>query len=69
MEKNEALTGIMKARVLPEPVLAAPRMSRPQSAWGREALWMSVMTTNLAARKASLVFLESGNWPKREAPA
>lgn len=37
-EEEEELTGRMKARVFPEPVLAAPRISRPGREWGKEAV-------------------------------
>lgn len=59
----------MKAKVFPDPVLAAPRISRPQSAWGKEALCISVILTNLASRNPSLVFLEIGNWSNLVTPA
>ena len=40
-------TANTKARVLPEPVLAAARISRPQRAWGITALWISVIVLYL----------------------
>lgn len=63
------LTGIMKARVFPDPVFAAPRTSRPHNEWGREALCISVITLYLAPFNPSLVFFDNGNWPNSEHPA
>ena len=63
------LTGITKARVFPDPVFAAPRISLSQSACGREALWISVISTNLAPRRPSLVLCEIGSCSNFVAPA
>ena len=60
---SRSKTGIRNASVLPEPVLAAPRTSRPHSACGMAARWIAVRLTYLAFLRAALVFFESG--PKR----
>ena len=60
MRQAPPLTGMRKASVLPEPVLAAPSTSRPHSAWGSAARWMAVRVTNLASFSASLVYPERG---------
>ena len=54
-----------KARVLPEPVLAAPSTSRPQSAWGSAARWISLSSVYPAFRSPSLVFFDSGSSSNR----
>lgn len=56
---------MMKARVLPEPVFAAPRTSRPQRAWGKAARWISLISVKLFFRSASLVFCDSGSSSNR----
>lgn len=41
-EYNNSIAGIRKAKVLPEPVLAAPRTSLPASSGGIVRAWTSV---------------------------
>lgn len=38
LDGKEWGTGMMNAKVFPEPVLAAPKTSLPQRVWGRAAL-------------------------------
>lgn len=49
-----------KASVLPLPVLAAPRMSRPFRARGMARDWMSVRTSKWEARRPDAVGMERG---------
>ena len=63
----------MNARVLPLPVLAAPRMSRPASACGMVARWMAVSSLKRASASPRCVASERGmslnlRTPTREAP-
>lgn len=62
-------TGIIKARVFPDPVFAAPRTSLSQSECGSDALCMSLIVTNLFCFNPSLVFCDNGNWSNRLHPA
>ncbi|EWY84890.1 hypothetical protein FOYG_12248 [Fusarium oxysporum NRRL 32931] len=57
-ELNISMTGIRKARVFPEPVLAAPRTSRPASEGGMPLLWISVILVNFISLMAFMVFSE-----------
>ena len=64
----------MNARVLPLPVLAAPRMSRPASACGMVARWMAVSSLKRASARPRCVASERGmslnlRTPTREAPS
>lgn len=54
------LTGIKKARVLPLPVLAAPKTSRLARASGRALRWISVSWVKPAFLRPSLVLSERG---------
>lgn len=65
---NRNCTRMRKARVFPEPVFAAPRTSRPESEWGSEARWMSLMTVYLEPNP-SFIFREMGSWSNRVDPA
>ena len=53
-----------KAKVLPEPVFAAPSRSFPAKIWGSATLWMAVSLVYLAARRPSNVYLEMGRSSK-----
>mmetsp|Transcript_9809 Transcript_9809/g.22873 ORF Transcript_9809/g.22873 Transcript_9809/m.22873 type:complete len:223 (+) Transcript_9809:1922-2590(+) len=53
-------SGTTKASVLPEPVLAAPSTSRPASACGIAARWMSVSRVKPAVPSPASVRCESG---------
>eukprot|EP00879_Flechtneria_rotunda_P030156 GHRR01032753.1.p2 GENE.GHRR01032753.1~~GHRR01032753.1.p2 ORF type:complete len:117 (+),score=36.53 GHRR01032753.1:372-722(+) len=55
------LTGSKKQRVFPDPVLAAPKMSLPASAWGSAARCMAVIVTYPASFSAALVYLLIGS--------
>jgi len=54
----------MKASVLPEPVLAAPRMSRPARAWAIVAVWIGVAVINFDDLRALRVNGERGKVEK-----
>jgi hypothetical protein len=45
----------MKAKVLPEPVFAAPRTSRPLRMWGIDRAWISVQVSKLSSFNAFCV--------------
>lgn len=45
---KDDLTGMRNARVFPDPVLAAPRMSCPCRASPMDSLWISVGVVNFA---------------------
>lgn len=53
---------MIKARVFPEPVFAAPRISLPASECGKEALWISVIFVYLESLNPSFVFWDKGSW-------
>lgn len=63
------LTGIRNARVLPDPVLAAPRTSLPARACGSTALCTAVGWVNPAAASPALVFRDRGKPSNWRAPA
>lgn len=62
--------GMRKARVFPEPVLAAPRTSFPASNGGIECSWTAVMVSNFISFKALVVGSERSSSEKglREGP-
>lgn len=53
-------TGMMKAKVFPDPVFAAPRTSRPERVCGSEARWISLISVYLRL-SPSLVFCDIGS--------
>ena len=57
-------TGIKKAKVLPEPVLAAPSTSLPFSAKGIAFIWIGVISVKKAAERPSAVGVHKGSWEK-----
>ena len=52
---------MMKLRVFPEPVFAAPKMSLPASAWGMAARWMAVSVVYFEAESPSLEYSDIGS--------
>ena len=58
---GRARTGTRNASVLPEPVLAAPRISRPASACGMAARCMAVSCLYLACCSPPCVAADSGS--------
>jgi hypothetical protein len=61
---NLSKRGTKNAKVFPEPVLAAPRMSLPANACGIEADWMAVMLVYALNSSPWSVDCERGKDPK-----
>ena len=58
--KRRSSSGMIKAKVLPEPVLAAPRTSSPRSANDIDSRWISVGSENPDSASPFWVFDERG---------
>mmetsp|Transcript_21272 Transcript_21272/g.72050 ORF Transcript_21272/g.72050 Transcript_21272/m.72050 type:complete len:223 (-) Transcript_21272:19-687(-) len=63
--ESSSTRGTRKASVLPEPVLALPRTSRPSSMGAMDRSWIFVMFSKPISFKASCVLSVSGSESKR----